>query len=170
MSAMDDPAPIADTPSKPRLRFRRTRIAVSVFFGLLTVALCALWVRSYYGIDWILGPVGGGKIVTLTSMRGSLWITNVPPPRILKDGKTTVAQQWYRFSAPISMAKVGRSFGFDMHSTGMTIGLPYWLLVPGSAVPIALSVRSLPRFSLRTLLIVTALVAVVLGLVCYTVR
>ena len=26
---------------------RKLRIAVSVFFGVLTVALCVLWVRSY---------------------------------------------------------------------------------------------------------------------------
>jgi len=47
LSGMSDPTPTVDVPSTPPIRFRRTRIAVSVFFGLLTVVLVALWIRSY---------------------------------------------------------------------------------------------------------------------------
>lgn len=32
-------------------KLRRVHIAASVFFGLLTVALCLLWVRSYWRCD-----------------------------------------------------------------------------------------------------------------------
>ena len=34
---------------------RTLRIAVSVFFGLLTVALCVLWVQNYWATDVDLG-------------------------------------------------------------------------------------------------------------------
>ena len=34
-----------------QVAIRRVRIAVSVFFGVLTVALCVLWVRSYETCD-----------------------------------------------------------------------------------------------------------------------
>ena len=44
---MVDATPTVDAPSKPHQRFRRTRIAASVFFAVLTVAMCVLWVRSY---------------------------------------------------------------------------------------------------------------------------
>jgi hypothetical protein len=42
-----------EAPNKPLLRFRRTRIGVSVFFGVLTVALCVLWVRSYSILQFV---------------------------------------------------------------------------------------------------------------------
>jgi hypothetical protein len=44
MSGMSDETPAADVSAKPPQRFRRLGIAVSVFFGVLTVALVLLWV------------------------------------------------------------------------------------------------------------------------------
>ena len=35
-------------PAKKPVRFRRLKIAWTVFFAVLTVALCVLWVRSYW--------------------------------------------------------------------------------------------------------------------------
>ena len=35
---------------------RRVRIAVSVFFGVLTVLLAVMWVRSYWWADQVFGP------------------------------------------------------------------------------------------------------------------
>ena len=46
--------PLSTLPASHRQRFRRTRIAVSVFFGVLTVALCVLWVRSYWRWDHLV--------------------------------------------------------------------------------------------------------------------
>jgi hypothetical protein len=40
---MSDATPDADVPAKPPRRFRRLRIAVSVFFGVITVILCVWW-------------------------------------------------------------------------------------------------------------------------------
>lgn len=39
LTGMDDATPIVDASGKPPRRFRRARIAVSVFFGLLAVVL-----------------------------------------------------------------------------------------------------------------------------------
>ena len=49
---MSTAMPTAGTSIKPPLRFRRTRIAVSLFFGMLTVAIVAFWVRSYATMDF----------------------------------------------------------------------------------------------------------------------
>ena len=58
--------------------------------------------------------------------------------------------------------------GIAQTSTSFTVGVPYWFLILAAvamaATPWLLSCR---RFSLRTLLIATTLVAVVLGLVVW---
>ena len=41
---------------------RELRIAVSVFFGLLTVALCVLWVRSYLEVEYDIEKAARSQI------------------------------------------------------------------------------------------------------------
>ncbi|MEX2092737.1 MAG: hypothetical protein WD971_08675 [Pirellulales bacterium] len=67
----------------------------------------------------------------------------------------------------VSHAETGSTFSFRR----WTVGLPFWFLAFASA-----AFATLPwfpfshRFSLHTLFLATTLFAVVLGLVCYTVR
>ena len=42
---------------------RRVRIAVSVFFGVLTVAMCVLWVRSYFWRERIVFGTYGDRAI-----------------------------------------------------------------------------------------------------------
>ncbi len=51
---MSDAMPVDDVSAPRPGRFGRLRIAVSVFFGVLAVALCVLWVRSYWHSDVLL--------------------------------------------------------------------------------------------------------------------
>ena len=61
---------------------RRVRIAVSVFFGVMTVALCVLWVRSYWRLDFVSRIYS--HRTTLYSNNGYLQLEhasiNLPPP------------------------------------------------------------------------------------------
>jgi hypothetical protein len=59
-------------------------------------------------------------------------------------------------------------FSFKRNTSGVAYELPYWMLVIfASAVGIVLWTRWSKRFSLRTLLVATAIVAVVLGLIVW---
>ena len=61
------------------------------------------------------------------------------------------------------------SFKIDRSGGKLVIRVPYWFLLVGSSLMAA--VPWLPwRFTLRTLLIATTLVAVVLGLIVYATR
>lgn len=55
---MADATPTADVYAKPRRRFRRLRIAVSVFFGVVCVIYCVFWVRD----RWNWHGIGAGQI------------------------------------------------------------------------------------------------------------
>jgi hypothetical protein len=51
---------------------RKLRIAVSVFFRVLTVALCVLWVRSYSTIDIYQRVEPNNNTLTITSLNGEV--------------------------------------------------------------------------------------------------
>jgi hypothetical protein len=55
------------------------------------------------------------------------------------------------------------------HPNDVTLFIPHWILPLLAVAPAALPWRS-SRFSLRTLLVATTLVAVVLGLIVYATR
>src|SRR6476659_1067575 len=57
--------------AKPPLRFRKLRIAWSVFWGLACVLLIVLWVRSYWAESFLGGPIGPHGFY-LMSMKGRL--------------------------------------------------------------------------------------------------
>jgi len=140
-----------------QLAIRRVRIAVSVFFGVLTVALCVLWVRSYFSFDiWKLQPSSKRPIVV-----GSAY------GHVTVSFRSKVGTPMRRFmSQPLQLAKwesqrVPRVFQF----LNDRVVVPHWfvalLLIGLSATPWISQSR---RFSLRTMLIATTLVAVVLEL------
>jgi hypothetical protein len=146
------------------MRFRKLRIAWSVGCGILCVLLIALWVRSYWWVDLMLG-----KNCSLTSLEGCI-LSNF--------GEDPTRQQVLLFSQNLnelreagSILRSGATRGFAFRRTGrsLTIGLPHLVV---ALVPASLVVAPwLPgRFSLRTLLIATTLVAVVLGLVVWVAR
>jgi hypothetical protein len=65
LSAMDKQAAI-----------RRARIAVSVFFGVLTLVTCVLWVRSYWKADQLHFPLAGGSSCVVASKSGRVVIVS----------------------------------------------------------------------------------------------
>jgi hypothetical protein len=135
------------------MRFRKLRIAWTVFCGIACVLLIALWVRSYWRYDF---TQSGG----VTSANGNLHIgRNVEITRYAD--RTPSPQQPTR--SPFGMFSI-TSEGVTAVPSGNGITLPYWLLL----IPIfALATCAWIRFTLRTLLIATTLVALVLGLIVW---
>jgi hypothetical protein len=142
------------------MKFRKRRILWTVFCGIATVLLLVLWVRSktiydeigYERVVYTASAVSAdGDICFIKSKTGLLW-----------------GGGWYTFHAPIDNDRIYfAAFSWDYDY----LALPYWFVVATPAVvAIAPWIRCSKQFSLRTLLIATTLVAVVLGLVVWTVR
>src|SRR5689334_9944534 len=52
------------------MRFRKLRIAWSVFWGVACVLLVVLWVRSYSILDWCYFPATGAQVFHVQSANG----------------------------------------------------------------------------------------------------
>ena len=158
---MDDPTPIVEALSKPPQRFRRTRIAVSVFFGVLTVALCVLWVRSRSIIDVAgISPASNCWLAIASSAR-EIELT------ILNGGPAGPTADWYGYHSIHS----ANAFGERVHEPRPKLkwvrtARELRLTVPIIAVVVAAAILAAVPWILmflRTMLIATTLVAVVLG-------
>jgi hypothetical protein len=146
------------------MKSRKLRIAWSVACGVVAVLLIVLWVRSYLASDRVSYSDPNGYHTTLGSNRGCMYLIH---HRWLP-GKGPVYHNWARGSGKAKEHSM--PFGWTTPRKGATqLVIPYFCLVP--AIVTAAFVPWLPgRFSLRTLLIATTLLAVVLGLIAYVAR
>ena len=122
---MSDATPLADVSAKLPRRFRRLRIAVSVFFGALTVALCVFWVRSYRFRDEMNYRYWPSRVFEIVSMESRLEFVNGDPISDWPHRFNSHANgEWdsYRMSHP-------RGF-----SGGNTVGTPFRVTIPHYAV------------------------------------
>jgi hypothetical protein len=156
--------------AKPPLRFRKLRIAWSLAWSVVAVLLCVLWVRSYWWYDVMYGRFSNDVNIGIGSCRGKVGYTRVNDGSVNKWGvKTYSMDDWDEHG--------GRNGKWLRYVHGGTlrlltiqdVGVPHWFLM---LVFISLAAapwyRSLDwRFSLRTLLIVTTLVAVGLGTIVW---
>ena len=165
----------SDTPPKVR-RFRKLRIAGSVVWGLACALLIVLWVRSYWWVVSVSKRVSATTWITGWSLEGEiLWMLESNPndsrPAGWNINKTRIEEfsdimdgnpyyQPHPFGSPLL-----RRFAFDSKQGA----IPYWF-----SASIVATLAALPwlrkRYSLRTLLIATTLIAVVLGLVVWASR
>jgi hypothetical protein len=157
-----------NTPNTPTIepantspkRFRRARIGVSVVFALLTLVLVVLWGRSYSNLDSF--NLGSGH--TYTTTRGWLYVDetfSIPSKPSTQDTLQrhfTGRQPGYIICSDITLVKL------DGNGNSIPISA---LLLPFVAV-IAAILPSDIRFSIRTLLIATTLVAATLGLAIWS--
>jgi hypothetical protein len=167
-----------------RRSLRYLRIAWSVVWGLAAVLLIVLWVRSYFWRDPKVIDFSTGRWIHIISMHGRAsfaYINNSPFVNKFDPAADYVLGRWLftevnestmiptEFRPPIwnSLA-----FRWDVYDDGVRAIIPYWSLVLASvAFAFAPWVAVFSwRFSLRTLLVATTLVAVVLGAIVYTVR
>jgi hypothetical protein len=142
---------------------RKLRIAVSVFFGLLTVALCVLWVRSYWWGECVF-RANSEATTAIGWNAGHAYFVRLGP-----DGYAPSPEWHYLCEDATEDTTVGFSWEYpafdDFESQGIVFvaATPFW--APALSL-VALVVTPLCSylFSLRILLIATMLVAFVLGL------
>jgi hypothetical protein len=132
---------------------RLLRIAVSVVCGIVCLLLVALWVRSYYYIDSF-----GGPPQAFTSSRGRL-LTGGKVYVYTPDGKEPDEAKLHTVLGVFILTTVDQNnISYD---GGSSLPIAALVVLMGAA---AASPWLRWRFSLRTLLLATTLVAVVLGL------
>jgi hypothetical protein len=145
---------------------RYFRYAAAAFFALLAIGFAALWVRSYYRADAIYGYFGPDSSVELRSHRG------VAGCIIEFDSADNAAtNRWWlqsRAVDPEPLSGSGFSLSLDPWPTWVTV--PHWFLALSSLGLAALfAFKRIWRYSLRTILVATTLLAGLLGLAVYVV-
>jgi hypothetical protein len=131
------------------------RIAVTALGLTACVLLMAMWVRSYWRHDQLICPWPNSRTLRVWSTPGHLTFLTHPK-----------AGQW-----KLETTRVGKRFenqegkiGWNSNAFNTIAYCPYWFPVPIPAL-LAVALWIKWRFSLRTLLIATTLVVVVLGIV-----
>jgi hypothetical protein len=162
------------------MRYRKLRIAWSVAWGVVALLLCVLWVRSYWWADnlYIKVPDPQRNLIIFSGLGGTIWYTNEYPSwspawthTYWRTQSNTVAAE----TEGIDVLWFHSLYRFEFFNPprepywSRQLVLPHWFLITAfTAIAAAPWLRW--RFSLRTLLIVTTLVAVGLGLIVYAVR
>jgi hypothetical protein len=140
---------------------RKLRIAVSVFFGLLTVALCVLWVRSFWRMD--LFSRFDTYATTIYSNDGVVGLTHQYSQPV--DYVRPMAKSW-RVVSTNADGRYPKDF-WKSTQHHFVITAPHLVL---ALVPATIAISPWVRFSLRTLLIAMTWVAVLLGLAAWARR
>src|SRR4051812_29463554 len=147
------------------MRFRKLRIAWSGGWGVVAVLLIVLWVRSYCEHEVVYGFFQPRGFLQLNSNSGTLQLIS---------NRESLNQEWRFKSQKPSPNRSDWLFKLDMQSRfgwWLTIRVPYWfLLVLFAGTATTPWVRISNRFSLRTMLVATTLVAVGLGLIVWSIR
>jgi hypothetical protein len=156
------------------MRFRNFRIAWSVAWGLLAVLLCVLWVRSYWWEDvvyritpitYVTKIVHRDKTITEITIIGS----NCGRITFRRMNTAQVPQGWtYKVSPSVRLTTKRSWFWVTKRDFFFHAGVSHWFVItPVGVLAVAPWLRWPTRFSLRTLLLTTTLIASVLGLVVW---
>src|SRR5688500_17634292 len=143
---------------------RLLRIAVTAVSLTACVLLVALWVRSYWRCDIFEGDYPPSYLI-VGSVRGYLGIGWEGDP--LADATSLV---WEFDSYPPDYDEelpslITLGFEYKRSAIGASLLIPYWFpVIVTGLLAVALIIRRPKRFSLRTLLIATTLVAVAMGI------
>src|SRR3954447_11081309 len=156
------------------MKYRKLRTAWSVIWGLACVLLVVFWVRSYWWRDMVFARNPDVGSTYAASLQGKLRVSLFREHR----NSPTDFSRWGANSAPAEemaislekspMPKRRCALGFELMNywNPFAFAIPSWFLVPASLLAAVLPWISW-RFTLRSLLIATTLVAVVLGLIVW---
>ena len=142
------------------------RLTASVILSIAIVAVCSFWARSYTWSDRVMGPLPRSHMFQGYTWRGRF--------HLIVSGPAYRLDLWETYSSPIPQfdgmpIHMPGFFGFRfMQSQGIWhITAPMWFLaLVAAGIFVALWRNHIQRrFSLRTLLIATTLIAVLLGVV-----
>jgi hypothetical protein len=159
---------------------RKLRIAFSAGCGIVCVLLIALWVQSQQKWSQVYFQPSWGFFVAM-SYRGQLLLSasirqetikqeNLPPgTKVSRWGIKSKRVDWNFIWHPVTPPKSGFAVSLATIPGNYVVCLPTWF-----SVVTCMAVATLPwilrRFSLRTLLIATTLLAILLGTIVYAVR
>jgi hypothetical protein len=137
---------------------RKLRIAFSVVCGIVCLLLIVLWVRSCNTSDTLFGRIDHYRVFSLHSSEGVIFL--------LKEESEVGDWEIHSIVHPPGMEgyRESRWRVGTTGSPGWFVVAPYWFFVAAFALIGIAFWRPPLRFSLRTMLIATTLVAVVLGL------
>jgi hypothetical protein len=155
------------------MRFRKFRIAFSIACGFACVLLIVFWVRSYWRVEHFLWNR------TTNSFCVSIYPGQVALESI--NGPVMMPMGWSHVVFPISgndstsddEPRTMFGFGWQTDDDSITAYIPFWFPALTCTVFTWFAIVPPPpvkRFSLRTLLIATTLVAVVLWMIVYAMR
>jgi hypothetical protein len=155
------------------IMLRRLQITFSVTCGVICLLLIVLWVRSYWRCDIAMGQSSTSirSYFVLGSVRGFLAIGAEPGFSSLRkvtdwDFDSYPPDYHERLPEPTYLG-----FHFARYASHSVLFVPYWfpvvMTVSWAVIPWVPWSR---RFSIRTLLIATTLLALMLGAIVYAVR
>lgn len=149
---------------------RHLRIAVSVACGLCCVLVILLWVRSYRKLDGVFWPITNVHAIEVDCLMGRVMfhVIDKTPLSVWAPSKF----KHYEMQEGWSKHFTSSVLGFYFQRGPLRVDVPYWfmLLALASMAAVSWPSRIEWRFSVRTLLIATTVVAVLLGLAMYTMR
>jgi hypothetical protein len=157
-----------------RNSLRYLRITWTVFFGIACVLLIALWVHTLHYQVRVEGWISTSHFVRFTTFKHwneveatsyEIKAGNWYPKKTFQNNRVAPSQE--KGASPLRRWQFSHSTGPGESHTSITF--PVWLSeLLLALLAIAPWLRHRPtRFSLRTLLIATTLVAVVLGLIVW---
>jgi hypothetical protein len=145
------------TMSRPRI-LRLLRIAFSAGCGIACLLLLAWCVRSYASHDGIWGRISRTEGFHLSAHEGRLQFNTIRNLGII-EWRFALGERIDTVRSPNYIPR----FEYFQSGLGSFLAIPIWFLALLLAtLAVILAIR--PQFSVRTLLIATTLVAVVLGL------
>jgi hypothetical protein len=138
------------------------RIGVTGLCLTASVLLVALWVRSYWYSDIIYRADASGSLIAMKSNYGALTFLQV---------NTSITRDWVIQLDSRPSTKERQAFFWDDNGDVAGIMVPFWAMaMPLALLAVVTGIPGIPwskRFSLRTLLIATTLVALGLGMIVY---
>jgi hypothetical protein len=147
---------------------RFARYAAATMFALLVLGFVVLWVRSLESLEMVTGSLPGVNF-TIASHRNFMAVT------IFHFVAAGQESEWYtgsmrlpRKESIIATNLLGFSAAYDSGHT--VIAFPHWFVAASSLGLAALfAFKRTWRYSVRTILVATTLLAALLGLVVYAV-
>jgi hypothetical protein len=160
--------PLATSFAHPKPGKRLLRITASAAFLAAGAVLFAAWMRNFCWADVVWAPLPGARQMTIASSDGQIEVGILRPTRWSPKpegwGRATyTASQNRVLEVFVPWNKVIR-YRFTINRS-MAIVLPHWLLTLAMLMLAAVPwIRWSRRFTIRTMLVVTTLIAVVLAL------
>jgi hypothetical protein len=157
---------------------RNLQIAFSAACGIVCLLLIVLWMRSYYWYDGAFTSPPNGKSYGLSSFEGRIdgyvWQTGSWNLADLVSGWTVESvtrEQYGRLDMGMGRSSDTWGFGGVPHEGGALVMAPHWFLATLAGVfTLAPWIPWSRRFSMRTLLMIITLAAVLLGVIVYAIR